>query len=154
MKDFMGKLFNTIGFDYDDEEEEEKEEVQPRKRTTNVSAVTHHPSNQKRSKIVDINTTTQFQVMVMVAEKYDDVTYISDHLKSKKPVIVNVERVDEYECQRIIDFLSGVTYALGGEMQKISKDIILVTPNSVKIMGDLKTELLSGGNFGFLGKDF
>lgn len=154
MKDFMGKLFNTIGFDYekDDEEEEEIEQTRPKMR--NVSAVTHHPSNQKRSKIVDINTTTQFQVMVMVAEKYDDVTYISDHLKSKKPVIVNVANVDEETCQRIIDFLSGVTYAIGGEMQKISKEILLVTPNSVKIMGDFKTELLNGGDFNFLGKDF
>ena len=39
-------------------------------------------------------------------------------------------------------------------MQKISKEILLVTPNSVKIMGDFKTELLSGGDFGFLGKEF
>ncbi len=154
MKDFMGKLFNTIGFDYEKEDEEEEEVAQSRPQMRNVSAVAHHPNNQKRSKIVDINATTQFQVMVMVAEKYDDVTYISDHLKSKKPVIVNVERVDDNECQRIIDFLSGVTYAIGGEMQKISKEILLVTPNSVKIMGDFKTELLNGSNYNFLGKEF
>ncbi len=151
MKDIMGKIFNSIGFDYEDEDEEEEEVVETRVKPRNVSNVTHHPSNHKKSKIVDINTTTQFQVMVTVVERFEDVTFISDHLKAKKPVVVNIEKIGEEECQRVVDFLGGVTYALDGSIQKISKGILLATPNSVKVMGDIKTELLNGGfdPFGF-----
>ena len=146
----MGKIFNSIGFDYEDEEEEVEEVVETKVRPRNVSNVTHHTNN-KRSKIVDINTTTQFQVMVTVVERFEDVSFISDHLKAKKPVVVNIEKISEEECQRVVDFLGGVTYALDGNIQKISKGILLATPNSVKVMGDIKTELLNGGfdPFGF-----
>lgn len=150
---FIGKFFNSIGFDYEDEDEEEEiqqTERPSRSNVSNVSVMSKAYSGNKRSKVVDINTTTQFQVMVMVLERFDDVIYVSDHLKSKKPVVVNVESIsDEITVQRIIDFISGVVYAIDGDMQKISKGILLVTPYTVKIMGDIKNELLTSGSFGF-----
>ena len=145
MKDIMGKIFNSIGFDYDDEDEEEEEVVETRVKSRNVSNVTHHPSNHRKSKIVDINTTTQFQVVVTVLERFDDVEFVANNLKDKKPVVVNVEKISDADCQRVIDFLSGVTYALNGKLQQISKGILMATPESVKVMGDMKTELLNGG---------
>lgn len=156
MKDFMSKMLNVIGLDYEDDDEEtegrrtKKDEV-PRAKNPNVTVVPQHSSAGKRGKVVDINATTQFQVMVMLVEKFEDAMYIADHLKSRKPVVVNVENVaDEVEIQRVIDFIGGVVYALEGEMQKISKGILLVTPYNIKIMGDFKNELLTNGSFPWL----
>lgn len=157
MKDFINKIFSTIGLDYEDEEEQEeekKEERFSRLPSGNVTNVTKISKNQnarssygsRKSKIVDISTTTQYQVMVMVLEKFDDVIYVADHLKSKTPVVVNVENIsDESVVQRIVDFIGGVVYAIDGDVQKISRGILLVTPYTVKIMGDIKNELLSSG---------
>ncbi len=157
MKDFMNKMLNVIGLDYEEDDEDEtrtsksKRDEVPRAKSTNVTMVPQYTGSGKRGKVVDINTTTQFQVMIMMVEKFEDAMYIADHLKSRKPVVVNVENVtDEAEIQRVIDFIGGVVYALEGEMQKISKGILLVTPYNVKIMGDIKSELLTSGSFPWL----
>ena len=157
MKDFMNKMLNVIGLDYEEEdngiesrEARRKKDEVPRAKNNNVTVVPQQSTGRK-GKVVDINTTTQFQVMVMLVEKFEDTMYIADHLKLRKPVVVNVENVlDETEVQRVIDFIGGVVYALEGEMQKISKGIILVTPYNVKIMGDIKNELLTSGSFPWL----
>jgi cell division inhibitor SepF len=96
---------------------------------------------------VDIHATTQFQVVVMHAQKFDDVIDIADHLKAKKPVVVNMEQTDPEMIRRMIDFISGVVYAIDGGIQKISKVILLVTPYNVEITGDLQDELRSKGLF-------
>ena len=151
---FLNKVFNMMGVEVDDRDDEDiLEAARPKVEAYDDDEETAE-INGKKNKVVKIHTTAQLKLVVMQPESFEEARDIAIHLKSKKPVIVNVERVDENECQRIIDFLSGVTYAIGGEMQKISKEILLVTPNSVKIMGDFKTELLSGGDFGFLGKEF
>ncbi len=151
MKEIMSKMFNIMGFDIEEDEHEEKEfiieerEKRPAKtqRHSNVSVI--QPS--KKGNIIDIHATTQFQVVVMNAKKFDDVIDIADHLKAKKPVVVNMEDSDPELVRRMIDFISGVVYAIDGGIQKISKVILLVTPYNVEIMGDFQNELLSKGVF-------
>lgn len=152
MKDLMNKMLNFIGVPNDEDEEEEKEFLmqprydQPRQldRTkSNVSVI----SNTKKGKVVDIHTTTQFKVVVLNARKFEDVMDIADHLKAKKPVVINMEGLDQMLARRMIDFLSGVVYSADGGIQKISKDIMLVTPYTVEIMGDFQDELRSKGLF-------
>ncbi len=162
MKEFVNKVLNAMGLDYEEEDEEEnevdikasskrrKDEV-PRAKSPNVTMVPQQTNSGKKSKVVDINTTAQFQVMIIMVEKFEDAMYVADHLKSRKPVVVNVENMlSEEEVQRVIDFIGGVVYAIEGEMQKISKGILLVTPYNVKIMGDIKSELLTNGSFPWL----
>ncbi len=152
MKDFMNKMLNFIGVPNDEEEEEEKEflmqphheQLRQLDRTkSNVSVI----SNTKKGKVVDIHTTTQFKVVVLNARKFEDVMDIADHLKAKKPVVINMEGLDQALARRMIDFLSGVVYSADGGIQKISKDIMLVTPYTVEIMGDFQDELRSKGLF-------
>ncbi len=143
--DFMNKMLGFMGLDREEEEEEFLLETEPKlpERKSNVSLVQHA----RKGKIVDIHATTQFQVVVMHAQKFDDVIDIADHLKSKKPVVVNMERTDPEMIRRMIDFISGVVYAIDGGIQKISKVILLVTPYNVEITGDLQDELRSKGLF-------
>ena len=95
----------------------------------------------KRGKIVNIHTTTQLKVVVVQPESFEDSKEIADHLKTKKPIVVNLEKIDSDVAKRIINFLSGAVYALDGNIQKISSGIFLIVPYNMGIMGDFKDEL-------------
>lgn len=150
MKDLLNKFKNIIGVDYEEEEEEEQELVvrEPAKKSldrtkSNVSVI----SETKKGKIVGIQATTEFKVVVLNIRKFEEVLDIADHLKAKKPVVINMESIDGACARRIIDFLSGVVYSIEGGIQKVSKGIMLVTPYTVEIMGDFEDELRSKGLF-------
>ena len=67
------------------------------------------------------------------------------HEEEYNAVILNLEGLDLEVAQRIIDFTSGATYAISGNLQKISNYIFIATPQSVELSGDFQ-DLLSGGN--------
>ena len=95
----------------------------------------------KRGKIVNIHTTTQLKVVVVQPVTFEDSKEIADHLKTKKPIVVNLESIDREVAKQIIDFLSGAVYALDGNIQRISNGIFLIVPYNMGIMGDFKDEL-------------
>lgn len=101
----------------------------------------------KKGKVVNINTTTQLKVVVVTPESFDEAKDIAEHLKQKKPVVINLEGVEKDIARRIVDFLSGAVYALDGNIQKISTGIFLIAPYNVGIMGDFKDELRNKGVF-------
>lgn len=104
-------------------------------------------SSPRRSKVVNINTTAQLKVMVVQPLNYNDASEIAEHLKGKKPVVVNLEKLDKATASRIFDFLSGAVFALDGSMQKVSNGIVLVVPNTMGIMGDFSDDLKTQGLF-------
>lgn len=101
----------------------------------------------RRSKVVNINTTAQLKVFVVQPLNYNDACEIAEHLKAKKPVVVNLEKLDKTTASRIFDFLSGAVFALDGSMQKVSNGILLVVPNTMGIMGDFSDDLKTQGLF-------
>lgn len=103
----------------------------------------------KKGKVVSITTTTQLKVVVRTPETFEEARDIADHLKSKKPVVINLEGVEKDVARRIVDFLSGAVYAVDGNIQKISTGIFLIAPYNVGIMGDFKDELRNKGVFPF-----
>ncbi len=103
----------------------------------------------KKGKIVNIHTTTQLKVVVVQPAAFEDSREIADHLKTKKPIVVNLENIDREVAKRIIDFLSGAVYSLDGNIQKISNGIFLIVPYNMGIMGDFKDELRNKVAFPF-----
>ena len=101
----------------------------------------------KKGKVVNINTTTQLKVVVVTPESFDEAKDIAEHLKQKKPVVINLEGVEKDIARRIVDFLSGAVQSLDGNIQKISTGIFLIAPYNVGIMGDFKDELRNKGVF-------
>ena len=65
---------------------------------------------------------------------------IADHLKKRNTVVVNMKRVTADHAKRIIDFLSGTVYAIGGDLQKIGIGIFLCTPKNVNVEGSISDE--------------
>ena len=106
-------------------------------------------STPKKGKIVNIHTTTQLKVVVVHPVAFEDSKEIADHLKTKKPIVVNLENIDREVAKRIIDFLSGAVYSLDGNIQKISNGIFLIVPYNMGIMGDFKDELRNKVAFPF-----
>ena len=75
---------------------------------------------------------------------YSESQQIADHLKNRNSVVVNLKRVTSDQAKRIIDFLSGVIYAIGGSMQKIGVGIYLVTPKNVNVQGQISDDTEKG----------
>ena len=103
-------------------------------------------SDQRRSnKVVNINTTTQLQVVLVKPERFEDASEIADHLRDKRTVVLNLESTDKNIARRLIDFLSGVAYANEGTIKKVALSTYIITPYNVEILGDLIDELENNG---------
>ena len=75
------------------------------------------------------------KMILLEPRAYSESQQIADHLKKKNTVVVNMKRVTADQAKRIVDFLSGTVYALGGDLQKIGAGIFLCTPKNVNVEG-------------------
>jgi len=103
------------------------------------------PLPEKRNKIVNINATTQLEVVLVKPERFDDACGIADHLNNKRTVVLNLESTNKDVQRRLIDFLSGVAYANNGQIKRVANSTFIITPYNVGIVGDLLDELESSG---------
>lgn len=81
------------------------------------------------------STTSNGKMILLEPRAYSESQQIADHLKKKNTVVVNMKRVTPDQAKRIVDFLSGTVYALGGDLQKIGGGIFLCTPKNVNVEG-------------------
>jgi cell division inhibitor SepF len=84
---------------------------------------------------------------VVTPRSFNDAQQVADEFKRSKPVIINLQSTDRELSKRLIDFSSGMTYALGGGMQRISQGIFLLTPENVEVSAEEKARILEGGFF-------
>src|SRR6476619_189834 len=84
---------------------------------------------------------------VVTPRSFNDAQQVADEFKRSKPVIINLQSTDRELSKRLIDFSSGMTYALGGGMQRISQGIFLLTPENVEVSAEEKARLIEGGFF-------
>ena len=77
------------------------------------------------------------KMILLEPRAYSESQQIADHLKKRNSVVVNLKRVTAPQAKRIIDFLSGCIYAIGGSMQKIGVGIYLCTPKNVNVQGKI-----------------
>ena len=102
---------------------------------------------QHSNKVVNINATTQLQVVLVKPERFDDASSIADQLNAKHTVVLNLESASKEVSRRLIDFLSGVAYANNGHIKRVATSTFIITPYNVDIMGDLLDELENNGVF-------
>lgn len=82
------------------------------------------------------------KVVLVEPRIYAEAQDIAEHLKNKRATIVNLQRIDRDQGVRIVDFLSGTVYALGGDIQRIGKDIFLCTPDNVEVSGEISNFII------------
>ena len=85
------------------------------------------------------------KVQVVAPTRFGDAKEIADCLKANRPVIVNLQVADRELQRRMIDFCSGVTYALSGEMEKVADEVFLLTPTNVKVSEEERQRLQERG---------
>lgn len=132
---FVDKVLGFIGFEEEPVEEEEREKEERFREEEEV-----FPQARKRGQVVSIHAQRQVRVVVAEPREFEDVQGIVDHLKNRRPVIVNLEQADPELARRVVDFASGATYALNGDSQRVGNGIFLFVPNNVDITSELKKE--------------
>ena len=96
-------------------------------------------------KVVNLNSSTQLQVILVKPDRFDMVSEIADHLRDKQALVLNLESTNKDVARRLVDFLSGCAYALDGKIKKIAISTYIITPYNVDIVGDLIDELENKG---------
>ena len=120
---------------------ETKEERKTRGRKREEDDMERDYADTSRDKVVNINTTTQLQVVLVKPEKFQDASAIADHLRDKRTVVLNLESANKDVARRMVDFLSGAAYAQEGKIKKVAVATYIITPYNVDIIGDLIDEL-------------
>ena len=83
----------------------------------------------------------------MKPERFETAAEIADQLRARRPVLINLETTPKDVTRRLVDFLSGVAYALDGKVKKIAANTYIITPSNVDLVGDLMDELENSGMY-------
>jgi len=133
----MNRFMNFIGLQ-EEEEVIEREQVieQAEEHETNA-----FESRKNKGNVVSIHSQKNTRVILCEPRTYDETQDIADHLRSRRAVVVNLQRARGDQALRIVDFLSGTVYALNGSISKIGANIFICTPDTVELQGAI-TEML------------
>ena len=141
----FGKFKELIGFEEIDDDEYYEEETVPEKKqeVRQNSFVQPAPMREREgreNRVVSMQNnstvnriTNQFKMVVIEPKSFDESPKLVDNLKAKKPVIINLEKLESDTARKIFDFLSGATYALNGNVQKIANNIFVFVPENVDV---------------------
>lgn len=118
-----------------------------RENKSSLTAYNNKPqtNTQPRTNVVNFHASVQMEVVVIQPGTYDEAQVIADHIRSQRPVIVNLEKMDYSIAQRIMDFVSGAVYTLGGNLERVTQNIFIIAPENVDIAGHFQEELKSNG---------
>ncbi len=130
-KGIFKKKEKDFDYDLEDDQISESPKVKPVKQNPKIT-----PMRSRRN-------SNGMEVCVFKPTRFEESTEIADTLLANSTVVLNFEGVDVEIAQRIIDFISGASYAIGGDLKKISSYIVIVTPKTVDISGDFQ-DILSG----------
>ena len=106
----------------------------------------YRASRPKEGKLVSLGSgNAQSQVVLITPERFETAAEVADHLRSRRPVLLNMEATPKDVARRLVDFLSGVTYAIDGNIRKIASNTYILTPPNVDLVGDQLNELENSG---------
>ncbi|VEF48480.1 cell division machinery factor [Bacillus freudenreichii] len=124
------------------EYEEEKNEIEPQ-----AAKETKTTASSRKQNVVSLQSVQHSSKLMLVEPRvYAEAQEVADHLVNRRAVVVNLQRIQHDQAIRIVDFLSGTVYAIGGDIQRVGKDIFLCTPDNVEVSGNI-TEMFEDENY-------
>jgi cell division inhibitor SepF len=127
--------------DFDDWTDPDPEEAAPQRTAA-------RPRSQRRQPdAAPIRAVPSVQVHLVVPRSFNDAQQIADKFKDAIPVILNLQGADQELSKRLIDFTSGLTYALDGGMQRVADKVFLLTPRNVEVSAEERARLIERGFF-------
>ena len=113
-----------------------------------VAEVPPQRTSQRRSRLRGVDSTSsQVRVHLVLPRSFNDAQQIADRFKDSVPVILNLQSADTELSKRLIDFASGLTYALDGSMQRVADKVFLLTPRDVELSAEERARALERGGF-------
>ena len=100
-----------------------------------------------RPRVAAVPSPASVRVHLVVPRSFNDAQQIADKFKESIPVILNLQSSDQDLSKRLIDFASGLTYALDGGMQRVADKVFLLTPRNVEVSAEERARLLERGGF-------
>jgi cell division inhibitor SepF len=129
--------------DYDDWTESQADEAVTRSSTPTSTRTQRPPSRQLEA----VPNPNAIRVHLILPRSFNDAQQIADKFKRSIPVILNLQNADTELSKRLIDFASGLTYALDGGMQRVADKVFLLTPRNVEVSAEQRAQLLERGGF-------
>ena len=141
----VNKMLKWIGIGDDEEEMYEVEED-----TVEEETVEPVLPLGRKAKVSSISGAAPSKVVVIQFLNFDDAKDAADHLKNRKPIVANLEKLDNDTTRRVVDFLSGAVYGVGGKIQNVSNRIFLITPSNVEVTGNYRDGVKPTTGFPFV----
>ncbi|MBN6887080.1 cell division inhibitor SepF [Cytobacillus horneckiae] len=131
--------FKTFFFlDDDDEYDDRDDEYIKEEESSSAKQTQRQQQSTPKQNVVSLQSVQKSSKVVLIEPRvYAEAQDIADQLKNRKAVVVNLQRIEKDQAKRIVDFLSGTVYAIGGDIQKIGTDIFLCTPDNVEVSGNI-----------------
>lgn len=105
-------------------------------------------SSSRRSRLRGVESgPSQVRVHLVLPRSFNDAQQIADRFKDSIPVILNLQSADNELSKRLIDFASGLTYALDGSMQRVADKVFLLTPRNVELSAEERARAIDTGGF-------
>ncbi len=130
------------GHDFDDWTESEADQPTSRREAARPSRV-----REMRPQIEAVPNPSNVRVHLVLPRSFNDAQQIADRFKDGVPVILNLQGCDQELSKRLIDFASGLTYALDGGMQRVADKVFLLTPRNVEVSAEERARMLERGGF-------
>ena len=105
------------------------------------------PRRDRSSRLRSVSAPAPAKVHLVAPRAFNDAKQIADRFKAQIPVIINLQSADTELSKRLIDFASGLTYALDGSMQRVADKVFLLTPRDVELSAEERARAIERGGF-------
>ena len=105
------------------------------------------PRRERSSRLRSVSAPAPAKVHLVAPRAFNDAKQIADRFKAQIPVIINLQSADTELSKRLIDFASGLTYALDGSMQRVADKVFLLTPRDVELSAEERARAMERGGF-------
>jgi cell division inhibitor SepF len=105
------------------------------------------PRRERSSRLRSVSAPAPAKVHLVAPRAFNDAKQIADRFKAQIPVIINLQSADTDLSKRLIDFASGLTYALDGSMQRVADKVFLLTPRDVELSAEERARAMERGGF-------
>jgi cell division inhibitor SepF len=105
------------------------------------------PRRERSSRLRSVTAPAPAKVHLVAPRAFNDAKQIADRFKAQIPVIINLQSADTELSKRLIDFASGLTYALDGSMQRVADKVFLLTPRDVELSAEERARAIERGGF-------
>ena len=129
------------------EEFDDWTDPEPASSTARTSILRPAPEPRRLRGVENAPAHGSVRVHLVLPRSFNDAQQIADRFKEGVPVILNLQGSDQELAKRLIDFASGLTYALDGGMQRVADKVFLLTPRNVEVSAEERARMLERGGF-------